>query len=105
MAAGASLLAPLLELPAALLFWAGLALVPFVAMLLLVARRPVAPRPLLTAIVATNALWVIGSFALLLSTAIAPNMLGVAFVTAQALAVALFAGLQWVALGKAPKLA
>ena len=39
MLAGAPLLAPLLDLPEALLFWAGFVLVPFVALLVVVARR------------------------------------------------------------------
>ena len=105
MIAGAGLLSPLLELPAGLLFWAGLALVPFVAMLVIVARRPAVSRMLLVDIVAINALWVAGSFGLLLSGAVAPNMLGVLFVAAQAVAVALFALLQLIALRRASAVA
>jgi len=98
MAAGATLLGPLLDLPVNLLFWAGVALVPFVAMLLVTARRQTVPRLLLIDIVATNALWVAGSLALLFSGSVAPNLLGIAFVGAQALTVALFAELQFVGL-------
>jgi hypothetical protein len=56
MMLGAPLLSPLLELPAELLFWAGLALVPFVAMLVVIARRPTVSKLVLIDIVAINAL-------------------------------------------------
>jgi hypothetical protein len=101
MLAGAPLLAPLLDLPEALLFWAGFVLVPFVALLVVVARRQAAARIILVDIVALNVLWVAASTFLLFSEAIAPNMLGMAFVCAQALAVALFAELQFVGLRRA----
>jgi hypothetical protein len=101
MLAGGSLLAPLLELPASLLFWAGLALVPWVAMLVAVARRVEVSRAVMIDIVAINALWVVASFGLLVSGAVSPNLFGIAFVAAQALAVALFAELQFVALRRA----
>jgi hypothetical protein len=96
MVAGAPFLAPLLGLPAGLLFYAGLALFPFVALLIAVARRGSASRLLLIDIIAINALWVAASFGLLVSGAVAPTLLGYAFVTAQALAVALLAALQLV---------
>jgi len=101
MIAGGSLLAPLLELPASLIFWAGLALVPWVAMLLVVARRSEVSRLVMIDIVAINALWVVASFGLLVSGAVSPNLFGIAFVAAQALAVALFAELQFVGLRRA----
>ena len=44
MMGGANFLSPFLELPAPLLFGAGLALVPFVAMLVVVARRQTVSR-------------------------------------------------------------
>ncbi len=47
-------------------------------------------------IIGINALWVAASFGVLLSGAIAPNLLGYAFVIAQALTVALLAELQFV---------
>lgn len=98
MAAGAGLLAPLLGLPEGLLFWAGIALVPFVVILLVVSRRQSVSRLVLIDMIAINALWVVGSFALLFSGSVAPNLLGIAFVSAQALTVALFAELQFVGL-------
>ncbi|BCH25980.1 hypothetical protein [Mesorhizobium sp. L-8-3] len=98
MVAGAGLLGPLLGLPQGLLFWAGVALVPFVALLLVTARRQTVSRLVLIDIIAINVLWVVASFGLLISGSVAPNVLGIAFVTAQALTVALFAELQFVGL-------
>ena len=94
MIAGAGLLGPLLSIPESLLFWAGLLLVPFVAMLLAVARRETAHRMILLDIVVLNVLWVVASFAVILLGIVEPNALGIAFIAAQALAVALFAALQ-----------
>ena len=98
MAAGAPFLSPLLGLPENLLFWAGLALFTFVALLIAVARRGKASRLILIDIVAINALWVAASFGLLISGAVQPTMLGYAFVIAQALTVALLAELQFIGL-------
>jgi hypothetical protein len=95
MAAGAPFLSPLLGLPAGLLFWAGVALFPFVALLVAVARRNEASRIVIIDIIAINAMWVAASLGLLVSGAVAPTLLGYAFVIAQALAVALLAGLQF----------
>ncbi|MEW9806780.1 hypothetical protein ABUE31_12380 [Mesorhizobium sp. ZMM04-5] len=95
MAAGAPFLSPLLGLPSGLLFWAGMVLIPFVATLLVVARRGRAPGFLLVDIVALNALWVAASFGVLVTAAVEPTLLGFAFVTAQALVVALFGWLQF----------
>lgn len=99
---GASLLGPLTGLPVGLLFWSGVALVPFVAALIVVARRETAPRLVVVDIAALNALWVAASFGLVASGLVAPTALGIAFVVAQALAVALFAVLQWNGLRRAP---
>ena len=94
MAAGASFLAPLLALPSGLLFLAGLALVPFAAMLVVLARRSEVSRIALIDIAAINVLWVAASFGIMLGGLVQPNLLGALFITAQALAVALFAVLQ-----------
>ncbi|WPZ14114.1 hypothetical protein T8J41_18600 [Nitratireductor rhodophyticola] len=91
-------LSRLLALPEALLFWAGVVLVPFVTMLLVIAARAKTPRLVLIDIVLLNAVWVVASFALLASGWVAPNPLGIAFVYVQAVAVAVFALLQLAAL-------
>lgn len=101
MAVGAPFLSGLLGLPSGLLFWAGVALFPFVAMLVVVARRASVSKIVLVDIIAINALWVVGSFALMFSGAIAPNLLGIAFISAQAITVALFAELQFVGMRRA----
>ena len=95
---GAHMLSPLLDMPQSLLFWAGAALVPFVLMVLAVSRRQTVSRAMLVEIIAINALWVVASFGLLVSGVVSPNLLGIAFVSAQAIAVALFAELQSVGL-------
>ena len=96
MVAGAPFLSPLLGLPTGLLFYAGLALFPFVALLVAVARRGAASRAVIIDIIAINALWVAASVGLLVSGTVAPTLLGYAFVIAQALTVALLAELQFV---------
>lgn len=101
MIAGAHLLEPVLNLPAPLLFWAGVVIVPFVAILLFAARQPQVPYPVLIYVIAANALWVVACFGLLLTGWVSPSLMGVAFVIAQALTVALFAELQFVALRRA----
>ncbi|GAA2851243.1 hypothetical protein EDC40_101507 [Aminobacter aminovorans] len=105
MMLGAPLLSPLLELPAELLFWAGLILLPFVAMLVVIARRATVSKLVMIDIIAINALWVVGSFGLLLSGVVAPNALGIAFVVGQALAVAVFAELQFIGIRRAAAVA
>jgi len=102
MIAGAGRLSPLLALPSQLLFWAGLALVPFVALVYATARRETAPRLIVMDIALINVLWVAASFAIMLTGLVSPNLLGVLFVTAQALAVALFAMLQFAGMRAAP---
>lgn len=99
--AGAPYLSPLLGLPSGLLFWAGIVLVPFVALLLVTLRRQSVPRLIMIDIIAINALWVAASFGLLFSGLVSPNALGIAFVAAQALAVAVLAELQFVGMRRA----
>jgi len=76
MAGGASLLAPLLALPAALLFWAGIVLFPFVAVLFVLSRRREISRLLLIDVVGLNVLWVAASVGLLATDLLSPNLLG-----------------------------
>jgi hypothetical protein len=93
---GASILSPWLGLPADLLFWSGAVLLPFVAFLVAMARRDTLARMTLIDIIGINVLWVVASFGLLVSGLVSPTMLGIAFVSAQAIAVALFAELQFI---------
>jgi hypothetical protein len=101
MAAGAPFLSPLLGLPSTLLVGAGLVLVPWVLGLGVVVRRRHVPRIVMVDILAINFLWCAACLGLLASGAIAPNGLGIAFVVAQALVVALFGVLQAIGLREA----
>ena len=102
LALGAGLVADRLGLPAALLRGAGLVLLPFAAFVLFVASRPILSRPAVWLIIGGNAAWVVGSAALLIGGFAAPTALGIAFVIAQALIVAVVAELEAMSLRKAP---
>jgi hypothetical protein len=101
MAAGAQFLSPLLNLPSALLLGAGLILVPWVLALVMIVRRERVPRIVLVDIAGINLLWCAACFGLLASGEIEPNGLGVAFIAAQALAVAALGVLQFLGLREA----
>ncbi|HEX2205039.1 MAG TPA: hypothetical protein VHG91_17140 [Longimicrobium sp.] len=105
LAVAAGSLAGLLGLPAGLLRWAGLFLVPFAAVLALVAKRPTVSGRATVILIACNVLWAVDSFVLLASGWVAPTALGVAFVAAQGLAVAAFAALEYAGLRRAAALA
>jgi hypothetical protein len=102
---GAGLLEGLLGLPAGLMRSAGLVLIPFVAFVAWAGTRAPAPQGAVALIIAVNVLWVVASVCLLLSGLVAPTLLGYAFVLAQAVAVALFAELQYVGLKRSGPLA
>ena len=96
LAAGA--LAPLFDLPVALLRGSGLVLLPFAIALAWLSARKQIPRGWAWAVIIANVLWTVDSLLLPAIDWFAPSALGTAFVVAQALAVALFAGLQYVGL-------
>jgi hypothetical protein len=85
-----------LELPAELLFYAGLSLVPFAAFLIFTATRKRTASIFVWAIILLNALWTLDSFLILLAGWVAPNAFGYAFVVLQAVGVAVLAGLEFV---------
>jgi hypothetical protein len=95
---GASVLAPLLNLPEALLRETGLFLIGYAALVGWLGTRPAMPKPLLWIVIAGNAAWTLASIALLFSGAVTPNLLGAAAVAMQAIAVGVFAELQYVGL-------
>ncbi|KQZ12985.1 MULTISPECIES: hypothetical protein [unclassified Mesorhizobium] len=95
MTAGSPFLSPLLDLPAGLLLGAGAALVPWVIGLAVVARREQVSKTVMVDIIGINFLWAAICFGLLIGGWIAPNALGIAFVVAQAITVALLGCLQW----------
>lgn len=102
MILAADAVSALLDVPATLLRYAGIGLIPFVAYVFYLSRRAsLAPASVLF-VIALNVAWVIASGVLLLSGQIHPNALGYGFVIVQAIAVAAFAEMQYVGLrGKA----
>jgi hypothetical protein len=91
---GAAALARLFNVPADLLWYAGLSLFPIAAFIAYVARQAVVPLSAVWLIVFGNIGWVLGSVWLLFGGAISPNALGYAFITIQAVAVAIIAELE-----------
>lgn len=102
MLLGADLLAGLLGLPVTLLRYAGLSLLPFAALVAWLGARAHPPRAAVWAVVAYNVLWAVDSILLLLTGWVSPTALGYAFVVAQAIAVALFAELQYLGMRRRP---
>jgi len=98
MTLDAGVLAPLLQLPEALLRETGLFLIAYTALVGWLATRPAIPKALVVLVVAGNGAWTLASFVLLLSGAVSPNVLGEIVVVAQALATGIFAELQYMGL-------
>ena len=98
MVAGAGLVEGLLGLPAALLRGAGIVLLPYVAFVIYTGTRETISRPAVWAIIVANVLWAAASAVLLVSGWVAPTALGIAFVIAQAVVVALLGELQYMGL-------
>jgi hypothetical protein len=70
----------------------------YVALVVVAATRPqVSPRAV-WAVIVTNLLWAVASFAILETGMIAPTTLGIVFVAGQALAVLALGALQYAAL-------
>ncbi len=93
-------LASLLALPQSLLLESGLLLIAYAAFVGWLCSRDAAPKPLIWAVITGNAAWTIGSIALISVGPVAPNLLGTAFVALQAVAVGVFAELQFIGLRK-----
>ena len=91
-------LASLLGLPAPLLAATGLFLLAYAAIVGWIALRDPVPRGFVWLFLAGNAGWAAGCIALLMSGAVAPTALGMAWVIAQAVTVGLLAELQWMGL-------
>ena len=97
-------LATLLRLPESLLFGVGVFFVPYVLVVGWMGMRKTLLRGAVWAVIACNVLWAIDCVWLLMSGMVTPNALGVAFVVVQAVAVVLFAELQYVAIRRKPAL-
>ncbi len=98
LAFGAGALAGPLGFPASFLTGAGLVLLPCAALLAFCAGRATLPRLAIHAVIGVNLLWVADSLLVLLSGWFAPTGLGIAFVLAQAAAVAVVTELEVVGL-------
>jgi hypothetical protein len=97
---GSNLLAQFSGLPTGLLRYAGISLIPYAAFLVYLAvSESLAPTGVWIVIV-LNALWTADSFLLFATGWVTPTQLGYAFVSTQALGVAVFAGLEYVGLKK-----
>ena len=92
----------LLGLPVALMRGAGLVLLPYVAFVALVATRERLEPAAVWAIIVSNGLWAGASCLVLVSGMVAATGLGVAFVLAQAVVVAVLGELQYLGLRRAP---
>jgi hypothetical protein len=97
---GAGVLAPFLNLPEALLRESGLFLIAYTALVGWLGTRQSVLKALVLLVIVGNAAWTLGSIALLFSGAVSPNLLGILFVVAQAIATGLFAELQYIGLRK-----
>ena len=95
---GAGELAPLFDLPEALLLETGLFLIVYAAFVGWLGTRQSFPRILAGIVVVGNAAWTLASIALLFGGAVTPNLLGEAAVVAQAIATGIFAELQFIGL-------
>jgi hypothetical protein len=93
---GAGPLSAWLSVPVALLRVSGAILIPFAAMVLLFSAA-ISPARVWT-VIGLNFAWVAASALVLVTGWIQPNTLGIAFVIAQAVAVALLAELQFTGL-------
>lgn len=98
LSAGDASLSHLLGVPRPLLYYSGLSLFPFAALVTFVATRENLSRAGVWMILALNVLWAIDSVLLLFTGWIAPTTAGYAFIAAQAVAVAVFAEFQYVGL-------
>lgn len=97
---GAGFLASLLNLPEAFLRNTGLVLVVFALGVGYLASREMMSKVAVWAVIAINAVWTIDSIVLLASGWVSPNLLGQAFIVMQAIAVGVFAELEFIGLRK-----
>ncbi len=94
LAAAAGPLAAPLGLPMEFLRGAGLVLLPCAALIGWFASRKALPRLAVHAVIGVNLLWIADSIAIILAGWFAPTGLGIAFVLAQAAAVAIVTELE-----------
>jgi hypothetical protein len=98
MAVAAPILESWLGLPAALLRFSGIALLPFAGVVGWLALQTSPGRAGVQAIIAANFAWVAASILLLLAGGVNPTALGIAFVIFQAVVVGVLGELQYMGL-------
>ena len=98
LVSAAGLLGPLFNLPVSFLREVGVFLIAYAALVGFLGSRAMMPRLAVWAVIAANAIWTIDSIALLFTDWVQPNLLGQAFVVAQALSVGVIAELQYIGL-------
>lgn len=98
LAAGSFVAAGLLGLPAPLMLWVGVALIPWVVALGLIGRGERASKAVIYTIIAANLAWVAASFWVAFGPVFAPTLPGKVFVVVQALTVLGFAEFQMLGL-------
>jgi len=91
---GADVLDSAFDLPATFLRVVGVILLPWFALLAVVATRTVISRPAVRFVIGVNLGWVAASILLPFTSWVEPNALGVAFIIVQAMAVIVFALVQ-----------
>ena len=101
MALDAAPLQGLLGIPWALLMPAGLAFFPYAAYLLWLATRTAVPRAAVWVPIMLNLLWALECVGFALNASPPPTLLGEAFIASQAIAVLVFAGLEYIGLRRA----
>ena len=94
LVAGSDLVATLTRLPAQLLLWAGVSLLPIAAFMGVFSRARRVPQWAATLAVLGNLGWVVASVALPVAGIVQPNALGWLFLIGQAVVVALLAILE-----------
>ncbi|QEL24324.1 hypothetical protein FQV39_18355 [Bosea sp. F3-2] len=102
LATAAGPLATPFGLPEAFLRGAGIVLLPCAALLGFFASRRVLPRLAIYAVIGVNLLWIVDSIAILLMGWFTPTGLGIAFVLAQAAAVAVVTELEVIGFRRSP---
>ncbi|KPF70670.1 hypothetical protein IP69_09055 [Bosea sp. AAP35] len=93
-----------LGLPESFLRGAGLVLLPCAAVLALFANRETLPRLAVFAVIGLNLLWIADSIAILMAGWFSPTGLGIAFVLAQAGAVAVVTELEVIGLKRSARI-
>jgi hypothetical protein len=101
----AGAIAPMLELPEALLRETGLFLIAYTVLVAWLSARQAVPKALVMIVIAGNAAWTLASIALLLSDLVSPNLLGEAVIVAQAIATGVLAELQYLGLRRSRSMA